>query len=551
SETQERFTWISPKNFTKTLLKIYNEDFALSTIAENAKAAVIGKVTKSQDYKIKHKGKIICNVPIKAVTKGIQYQRDSEEPGRNFNEPVLDEPKDYNETALKILNHPNVASKEKCYKHYDRNVMGNSVIESGQADAGLLRAVPGSKYGIALSVDCNPKYGRINPYLGAVNAVAESMRNVAAIGAVPSALTDCLNYGNPEDEEQFYDFIQGVKGIKVAAENLYLKGTKYPVPVISGNVSFYNESSKGKAIDPSAIIACIGVMKNYEKTITMKLKKEGSILMLAGNRKDELGGSVYYDINGKLGKNVPEINFEEHRNMVYAIIDCIENGLFLSCHDISDGGMFTAIAEMILGGNADGKIGAEINFDYPHLRNDKILFSESPGFVFEVEEKNKDKVQSIFKKYNLFAHTLGKTTNNKKLTITNSNKKIIDLTINFMQQLYEILKGEDVNVEVRIFNLKSTNPANAQIEYLIKDFDDNVVLYEEEEVLVKGQTSFIKLFNLPPNIKSGNYVFAAKINYENSTGTSSYIFNVGERTSSKKILPICKSYNCSFYILLI
>ncbi|MEK6876156.1 MAG: AIR synthase related protein, partial [Nanoarchaeota archaeon] len=110
SETQERFTWVSPKNFTKTLLKIYNEDFALSTIAENAKATVIGKVTKSQDYKIRHKGKTVCNVPIKAVTKGIQYQRDSEESGRNFNEPVLDELKDYNETALKILNHPNVAS---------------------------------------------------------------------------------------------------------------------------------------------------------------------------------------------------------------------------------------------------------------------------------------------------------------------------------------------------------------------------------------------------------------------------------------------------------
>ena len=157
--------------------------------------------------------------------------------------------------------------------------------------------------------------------------------------------------------------------------------------------------------------------KNYEKAITMKLKKEGSVLMLAGNRKDELGGSVYYDINGKLGKNVPEVNFEEHRNMVYAVIECIENGLFLSCHDVSDGGMLTAIAEMILGGNADGKIGAEINFNYPYLRNDKILFSESPGFVFEVEEKNEDKVQSIFKKYNLFAHTLGKTSNNKKGSI--------------------------------------------------------------------------------------------------------------------------------------
>ena len=148
SETQERFTWICPKKFTKTLLGIYNEDFALSTIAENAKAVVIGKVTKSQDYRIEHKGKIVCNVPIKAVTKGIQYQRNFRKPVRNFNEPMLDEPKDYNETALKVLNNPNVASKEKCYKHYDRNVLGNTVIESGQPDSGLLEAVSGGKYGL-------------------------------------------------------------------------------------------------------------------------------------------------------------------------------------------------------------------------------------------------------------------------------------------------------------------------------------------------------------------------------------------------------------------
>ena len=122
--------------------------------------------------------------------------------------------------------------------------------------------------------------------------------------------------------------------------------------------------------------------------------------------------------------------------MVYAVIECIENGLLLSCHDISDGGMLTAIAEMILGGNADGKIGAEINFNYPYLRNDKILFSESPGFVFEVEEKNKEKVQSIFKKYNSFVHTLGKTSNKKSLKIINNNKKIIDLTIEEMKKAW-------------------------------------------------------------------------------------------------------------------
>ncbi|MEK7172508.1 MAG: AIR synthase related protein, partial [Patescibacteria group bacterium] len=335
----------------------------------------------------------------KAVTRGIKYQREVKKPVRNFNEPILEEPKNYNETALKILKNPNVASKEKCYKHYDRNVIGNTVIEAGQADAGLLRAVPGSKYGIALSVDSNPKYGRINPCLGSINAVAECMRNIAAIGAVPAALTDCLNYGNPEKPEQFYDFVEGVKGIKEAAENIYLKNTKSPVPIISGNVSFYNESSKGSSIDPSAIIACIGVMKNYEKAITMKVKKEKTSLFLAGTRKDELGGSVYYEINNELGKNVPEIDFAEQRNMIYAVIDCIQDELLLSCHDISDGGLFTTIAEMLLGGNADGKIGAEININFSDLRNDKILFSETPGFVFEVEDKNVSKVKSIFKKY--------------------------------------------------------------------------------------------------------------------------------------------------------
>lgn len=429
SETQERFTWISPKSFTKTLLKIYNEDFALPTIAQNAKASVIGSVTKSQDYKITHKGKIVCNVPIKVVTRGINYERIQKKPLRNFKEPDIGEPKNYNETALRILKNPNVASKEKCYKHYDRNVLGNTIIEPGQADAGLIRALQNSRYAIALAVDSNPRYSRIDPFLGALNAVAESMRNIAAIGAVPSALTDCLNYGNPEKPEHFYDFAEGVRGIKEAAETLCLKGTKSPVPIISGNVSFYNESAKGSSIDPSPVIACVGIMKDYEKAITMKIKQENSSLFLVGNRKDECGGSIYYEINDKIGSNVPKPDLAEQRSMIYAIIKCIENGLLLSCHDISDGGLFTAIAEMVLGGNADGNIGAEIDIGFSNLRNDKILFSETPGFVFEAEDKNIDKVNSIFKKYNLEIFNLGKTAKNNSLIIGNNDKKIIRLEI--------------------------------------------------------------------------------------------------------------------------
>ncbi len=435
SETQERFTWICPPEFTKTLLKIYNEDFELPQISLGAGAFVIGKVTKQQDYILRHNEKIVCNVPIKVVTQGIKYDRQKKAPKRSFKEPNLKEPKDYSKVLLSVLRHPNVASKAKAYKHYDTSVMGNAVIETGYADAGVMKAVDGSSFGVALKTDCNPRYCRIDPYWGAVNAVAESMRNVAAVGAIPSAITDCLNYGNPEKPEAFYDFYEGVRGIADAAKNLHQKGTTYPVPVISGNVSFYNESASGNSVDPSPVIACIGILKNYSKAITMKLKKENTTLFLAGERKDELGGSVYYGVINEIGAVVPIIDFEKERNMIYAVIDAINAGLLLSCHDISDGGLATTISEMILGGDADGNIGAEIDLGFTNLRADKALFSETSGFVFEVGEKSTEKLKTLFKFYKINLTELGKTTGDK-LAITRKNKKIIDLPISELKEAW-------------------------------------------------------------------------------------------------------------------
>ncbi len=435
SETQERFTWISPPEFTKTLLKIYNEDFELPQISLGAGAVVVGKVTKQQDYILRHNNQVICNVPIKVVTQGIKYERQKKAPKRNFKEPNLKEPKDYNKALLSVLQHPNVASKAKAYKHYDTSVMGNAVIETGYADAGVIKAIDNAAFGIALKTDCNPSYCMIDPYWGAVNAVAESMRNVAAVGAIPSALTDCLNYGNPEKPEAFYDFYEGVRGIADAARNLHYKGTTYPVPVISGNVSFYNESASGKAIAPSPIVACIGVLKDYSKAITMKIKKENSILFLVGDRKDESGGSVYYDVNNQIGAVVPIIDFEKERNMIYAVIDAINAGLLLSCHDISDGGLAATISEMTLGGDADGQIGAEIDLDFANLRADKTLFSESSGFVFEVEDKNVQRLNGLFRFYKLHLIKLGKT-EGKNLVITKKNEKIINLPISKLMEAW-------------------------------------------------------------------------------------------------------------------
>lgn len=440
SETQERFTWICPPDFTKTLLKIYNEDFELPSISIGAGAFVIGKVTKDQDYILKHDGKVVCNAPIKAVTSGIRYEREKKAAKRNFREPNLKEPKDFNKILLSILSHPNVASKAKAYKHYDTSVMGNAVIEAGYADAGVIK-VDGSSFGVALKTDCNPRYCKIDPYWGAVNAVAESMRNVAAVGAIPSALTDCLNYGNPEKPEAFYEFYEGVRGIADAAKNLWLKGTKYPVPVISGNVSFYNESASGNSIDPSPMIACIGVLKDYSKAITMKLKKENSSLFLVGDRKDELGGSVYYEINNEIGAVIPIIDFEKERNMIYAVVDAVNAGLLLSCHDVSDGGLAATISEMLLGGDADGEIGAEVSLDFTSLRSDRALFSESSGFVFEAEEKNVERLKTLFKFYKINLIELGKT-RGKSLAITKSNKKIIDLPISKLKEAWTKGFGE-------------------------------------------------------------------------------------------------------------
>ncbi|MFH2028614.1 MAG: phosphoribosylformylglycinamidine synthase subunit PurL [Nanoarchaeota archaeon] len=436
SETQERFTWISPPEFTEHILKIYNEDFDLPNVAEGARATVIGKVTKKTDYTLNHDGKKVCNVDVNVLTKGILYDREKKEAKRDLKEPILKEPKDYNKVSLDVLRHPNVASKAMIYKHYDTEVQGLAVIRPGEADAGVQAPIPGCKAALALSVDHNPKYSRIDPYWGGVAAVAESMRNVAAVGAVPYGMTDCLNFGNPEKPEAFNDFVQSVKGIADAANKICLKDDgKSPVAFVSGNVSFYNESVTGKQVDPSPVIACLGYLEDYTKSINMKIKKENSSLFLVGERKDELGGSIYYDLNDEVGANVPKINFEKEKNMIYAVIDCIDKGLFLSCHDISDGGLLAAVSEMILGGEADGKIGAEIYVDSSNLRADRLLFSESSGFVFEVKDEMVDGVKNIFDGYGLNLMRLGKTTGGK-LKIIDNDKELIDLDIEEMKEAW-------------------------------------------------------------------------------------------------------------------
>ncbi|MCJ7443769.1 MAG: phosphoribosylformylglycinamidine synthase subunit PurL [Methanotrichaceae archaeon] len=444
AETQERFLLISPKSLCAKIMRIYNEDWDLPNVYEGARASVVGQVNTTDRFVVKHKGKIVCDVPIKHLTGGIKYQRDEKPRFKNFVEPDIEMLEDMNQVLLKILRSPNIASREHVYRYYDTEVMGNAVIRPGEADAGLIAPIREEKFGIALSVDSNPFYGRISPYWGGATAVAEAMRNVAAIGATPWTLTDCLNFGNPEKPESFWEFRESVKGLAESCKKIWLKGYKnQPVPIVSGNVSFYNESPEG-TVDPSPIIACVGIIHDISKAITMDLKEPGDKLFLIGPRFDELGGSEYYrTIFDVSGANVPIVRFDLERNMIHAVIDAIDQKLVKACHDISNGGLACTAAEMAMVRPA--KFGFELNLDKAGesiMRTDKLLFSESSGFVLEASKGVEAQLFNLLNDYGLEPMEIGVVTEVQRILIKRKGITVIDLHLDDAKEAWDKGLGE-------------------------------------------------------------------------------------------------------------
>jgi phosphoribosylformylglycinamidine synthase II len=431
AETQERFLIVSPPEMREKILKIYNEDWDLPNVYEGARASVVGKINTGDRFVVRHKGEIVCDVPIEHLTGGIRYQREERPRTVSLVEPDAEEPSDYNSILLKILKSPNIASREHVYRYYDTEVMGNAVIRPGEADAGLIAPVRGEKFGVALAVDSNPFYGRISPYWGGATAVAEAMRNVAAIGATPSTVTDCLNYGNPEKPEAFWEFREGVKGLSDSCKNLWLKGYEgQPVPIVSGNVSFYNESPQG-SVDPSPVIACVGIMKDFGKAITQDFKAAGDKLYLIGPRFDELGGSEYYrTILGVSGANVPIVRFDLERKMIHGVIDAIDEGLLAAAHDISNGGLAATVSEMAL--TRPAKFGFELDLNKAGetgMRTDKLLFSESSGFVMEAKPGKEARLMEIMAGYGLEPMEIGCVTRKRSMVIKRAGETVMDMDL--------------------------------------------------------------------------------------------------------------------------
>ncbi|MBA4336951.1 phosphoribosylformylglycinamidine synthase subunit PurL [bacterium] len=449
SETQERFAWMCHPDVTDLILDHYNKKWDLPSVAENARASKVGKVREG-NFTIWFNGEKECDALAVDITEGIQYDRAIKAQIKNLSEPELEEKSDYTADLIELLGSENIASRRPIYEKYDKQVRGDTIIESGEADAGVLAPLLGEdvpeeykKIGVALTADGNARYGKIDPYYQSLNATVEAMRNIAAVGARPIAITDCLNYGNPEKPEQMWEFVEGVRGIVDACKGIPLKEyPEFPLPVTSGNVSLYNQG-KGGAIPPSAIISCAGKIDNYEKAVTMHLKGEGNSLFLLGERKNELGGSEYYRIRGELGANVPKPNLEEAKKQIYAVIDAIDSGFILAAHDISEGGLAATVCEMALGGRAEGSLGCEISLDgvcgeagaggaggagaasgAKVLKNYQKLFSETGGFVVEVAHGKEEEFAKMCD-----CVLLGKVTSTPKIVVRNAGDTVVDLPL--------------------------------------------------------------------------------------------------------------------------
>jgi phosphoribosylformylglycinamidine synthase II len=443
SETQERFAWTCHPELTQMILDHYNVKWELGKVAKNARASLVGKVTSGGQYVAKYNGEKVIDAQAKDICEGLQYKREIKPKDySHLKEPEIDESTlNMNKIFVQLLGAKNICSRHSIYNKYDKNVQGNTIIEPGEADAGMIAPLlekegvspEVQKVGVAVAADGISRYSKISPYWQAADATVECMRNVAAVGATPQALTDCLNYNNPEEPELMWEFAEGVRGIAEACKGIPLKEhTHYPTPIISGNVSLYNQ------VDATAVIGCAGTIKDYEKAITMQLKGEGNRLFLLGERKDELGASEFYHLLGYLGANVPQADFEQAKNEIYTVIDGVDEGVIKSCHDISEGGLLVAIAEMTMPNpkNEGGSLGVKVDLSHSgdDLNTYQKAFSETGGFVLEVSPDNLDQFNEICKKHHVDPIQLGEVISNSQFIVSDNGEEVISQPLSVLRE---------------------------------------------------------------------------------------------------------------------
>ncbi|MGE5652785.1 MAG: phosphoribosylformylglycinamidine synthase subunit PurL [Bacillota bacterium] len=425
SESQERMLVIAKLGREHDVQRIFAK--------WGLEAVVIGRVTDDGLLTVKENGTVVAQVPAKALAEDAPvYQRPASRPAyldekQQYDVAALPEPQDYTEALLRLLQSPNIASKHWIYRQYDHMVRTNTVVCPG-SDAAVLR-LKDTKKGLALTTDCNSRYVYLDPFTGGAAAVAEAARNLVCSGAEPLAITNCLNFGNPEKPEIFWTFREAVRGMAEACRVL-------ETPVTGGNVSFYNETN-GEAVYPTPVVGMVGLLDDLGHVTTQGFKQVGDLIVLLGESKDELGGSEYLKVMHGLETGMPpRLDLATEKRVQAMTLAAIKRGLVQSAHDCSEGGLLVSVAECCISGG----LGASVTVDNG-LPLSSALFGETQSrIVVSVRPEHAADLAELAATFQVPLTTLGQVEDKRVVVTTKSQQgdllKIVDLGLGEMDALW-------------------------------------------------------------------------------------------------------------------
>ncbi|MCD7782253.1 MAG: phosphoribosylformylglycinamidine synthase subunit PurL [Methanosphaera sp.] len=412
SESQERMVFAISPNDVEAASKICQK--------HDLSHAVIGEIIDEREFIIKDGDEEICHAPNLLFTEAPIIPREAKEPEKILEDveiPVVDP----QEALISLLASENITSKEWVYSQYDHEVQLRTIVKPGD-DAAVVKVDNDTSF--TITTDCNSTHVLLDPYNGAASAVLESINNVISMGSRPIALVDCLNFGNPEKPEVFWQFTQAVDGMSEVAG-------KFNTPFISGNVSFYNET-EGVTVNPSPIVGTVGVIDN-NNIKTMTLKNEGDVILVVGNTYPELDGSQYYkNIHDVVQGYPPKIRLDENYNVSMAVKDLIEtnNDNITAVHDVSMGGILVALALMSIKSDKAMNVDLSSIPCVEDLSRDEALFSESNSrFIITVKKDNVEEVISQLDKKDVAVTRIGSVSNNDTFTVMYDDEEIISLPV--------------------------------------------------------------------------------------------------------------------------
>ncbi|MET1176765.1 phosphoribosylformylglycinamidine synthase subunit PurL [Peribacillus simplex] len=417
SESQERMLIVVTKGREQEIVDLFTK--------YDLEAVAVGEVTDDKNLTLSHQGEIVAEVPVDALAEEAPiYHKPSAEPQyfRDFQSMKAEVPAigDYKETLVSLLKQPTISSKEWVYDQYDYMVRTNTVVSPG-SDAAVVR-VRGTNKALAMTTDCNSRFIYLDPETGGKIAVAEAARNIICSGAEPLAITDCLNFGNPEKPEIFWQLEKAADGMSEACRSL-------STPVIGGNVSLYNETN-GEAIYPTPVVGMVGLVSDLQHITTQTFKNESDLIYVVGEAKVEFGGSELQKmLEGKIFGRAPELDLAIEQKRQQQILTAIQKGLVASAHDLSEGGLAVALAESLFGAS---KLGAKVNISGEPVSE---LFSETQSrFLLSIKPEN----QAAFEALVEDAICIGSVTADNKLVVeTCSDSKVLEADVEDLQTAWK------------------------------------------------------------------------------------------------------------------